>query len=684
MGGISYFDTELPVGNIEKRFDVYPFKIKYKIIKDGRIIECDTENGFHLDKIISDEKGFSSVYISKNGNLEVTVTYQFIENCSVIRTFMKIVNLKKDTALIEFLTSANVSGISGQKESYDYVFKDISVHVLENIWSAEGKLTKYSLDDLYLSKVYKHASREKFSIGGSGSHTTRKYFPLMFIHNARQNKIWFFQYEPVSAWKIQLVLKDCEGMEGAFLNVQTFTSDAVTDNWQVLLAEGESYATPVTVFGAVNGYIDEAVKELTIYRRNYLKRSKKITPPLVFNDYMNCHWSKQTLEKTTKLCEAAQRLGAEVFCLDAGWYNDNALGDWLPSEEVFLPENLQYIIDKVHSLGMKCGLWLEIECCTKNSKAASLPDSWFLTRNGIRIYEVERYYFDFSNPEVTAYLRGCVERLYRMGIRYIKNDYNVNLGFGCDYNGVCSSYGLERQFYYIKKFFDSLTQKFDDLIIENCGSGGMREDYFMLSSFDIQSITDCENYINYPPIINGTMLNILPEQCGIWCMPYPHYFHEMDNESFDTEIYRKGMADGEHTIFNVVNGMMGVMYLSGRMDKADDFNFNLLKEGVDTYKRYRDFINSSYAVFPYRLDSISQRGFAVQGLKNGNRMLLGVFRRGGNESRINIEIKDIANAKIVYPVKGFEESVSYTVCDNGLTIDFTADFQARLFEIELK
>ena len=115
------------------------------------------------------------------------------------------------------------------------------------------------------------------------------------------------------------------------------------------------------------------------------------------------------------------------------------------------------------------------------------------------------------------------------------------------------------------------------------------------------------------------------------------------------------MADGEHTIFNVVNGMMGVMYLSGRMDKADDFNFNLLKEGVDTYKRYRDFINSSYAVFPYRLDSISQRGFAVQGLKNGNRMLLGVFRRGGNESRINIEIKDIANAKNCISCKGFRK-----------------------------
>ena len=59
---------------------------------------------------------------------------------------------------------------------------------------------------------------------------------------------------------------------------------------------------------------------------------------------------------------------------------------------------------------------------------------------------------------------------------------------------------------------------------------------------------------------------------------------------FNTKEYRKEREDGEETIFNMVNGMLGCMYLSGRIDEADENNQKLIKQGVETYKKIRKYI----------------------------------------------------------------------------------------------
>ena len=53
------------------------------------------------------------------------------------------------------------------------------------------------------------------------------------------------------------------------------------------------------------------------------------------------------------------------------------------------------------------------------------------------------------------------------------------------------------------------------------------------------------------------------------------------------------LADGEQTAFNMINALCGVLYLSGRIDKADKFNRQLIKEGTDVYKAYRSHNHTS-------------------------------------------------------------------------------------------
>ena len=57
----------------------------------------------------------------------------------------------------------------------------------------------------------------------------------------------------------------------------------------------------------------------------------------------------------------------------------------------------------------------------------------------------------------------------------------------------------------VRSFYRELREEFPDLILENCGSGGLRSDYGMLRIFDVQSTSDQEIAANYPSIVQGAL-----------------------------------------------------------------------------------------------------------------------------------------------------------------------------------
>ena len=64
-----------------------------------------------------------------------------------------------------------------------------------------------------------------------------------------------------------------------------------------------------------------------------------------------------------------------------------------------------------------------------------------------------------------------------------------------------------------------ILKRYPDLVIENCGSGGGRMDYAMLSRLQLQSMTDQEDYLKLPAILVGASAAVLPEQLAIWSYP---------------------------------------------------------------------------------------------------------------------------------------------------------------------
>ncbi|MGX9901435.1 alpha-galactosidase [Arthrobacter sp. SA17] len=154
-----------------------------------------------------------------------------------------------------------------------------------------------------------------------------------------------------------------------------------------------------------SGGIDAVAGELTAYRRRFRRpHHDNVELPVIYNDFLNGLMADPTTEKELPLIEAAAALGVEVFCIDAGWYDDekggwwDSVGEWAPSVNRFPDGGLAGLIGKIRDAGMKPGLWLEPEVIGARSRMAELlPADAFFSRSGERIKEWGRYQLDLRH-----------------------------------------------------------------------------------------------------------------------------------------------------------------------------------------------------------------------------------------------------------------------------------------------
>ena len=542
--------------------------------------------------------------------------------------------------------------------------RETVIHYFSSCWQSEFQYHSRSFEEVELVPVSVHPIVKSFSIESWGSYTTCRYIPFIAIENKRSGETLFLSFEPTSNWRIEV------GVRGNCAYISAAEIDGRYLGTVKELSENETYDTPRVLSGKVRGGLEEAIKVLTAEKR---AKGGGVPYPVVFNDYMNCLWARPCSEKTYPLIEAAASVGAEVFCIDDGWQYEaegsrtNKLGDWNYSKTLFGDQGFFKVIEKIREKGMIPGLWLEMEVAGENSEIYQKDDSWFLKRNGVRVGGGARVFLDFRNPEVCKYMKEKVRFYYRAGIRFIKNDYNDcigNSGFeGVEYTRA------------VRKFYAELREEFPDLMLENCGSGGMRADYDMMRIFDIQSTSDQEIASNYPSIAQGALAHIPPEKAGMWAYPYPHLYDEFyGGKEVDAQKW-----DEESIVYTMLVGMSGVLYLSGRIDKATSFGKDLIMEGVECYKRIRGITARSYPTFPNGFVRIWEKEKAVVILyreEGSAKGLLFVWRQEGEEE-IVVPVR-AKSAVRLYPQKAKEEAV----CGDTIKVTLEKPYMGRLFQLQ--
>jgi alpha-galactosidase len=567
-------------------------------------------------------------------HLDVQSYYEAFDRLPVVRRHVEIRNAGKTSVGIEYLSSAMLHGLADPVH-YD---AELKIWLAYNSWMAEGQWHCFKASELGFVEN-RRTSWSQASAGSVGSWSTEKYLPMAVVENTKLGVAWFWQIEHNGSWYWEISNFSERGIHASNVYAYLGGPDQLhSQAWKNVQA-GETYTTVPVAIGCVRGGFEEAVQALTSYREQVCVRKRpaqRVTCPVIFNDYMNCLWGDPTEEKELPLVDVAAAAGCEYFVIDAGWYAEehedwsSTVGLWQPSKTRW-PRGIRFVLDKIRERGMIPGLWLEPEVAGKHSALAEKPDSWFFMRHGRRVVKNSRLLLDLRNSEVRSYLDAVVERLVKeYGVGYIKMDYNTDTLEGTIQNAESAGQGLMEHNRAVLRWLDGLLDRYPSLVIENCGSGGGRMDYGMLSHTQIQSCTDQEEYLRLPAIATGASAGVVPAQLAVWAYP------------------RQG-SDADQASFNMVSAMLLRIHQSGDLAKLAAPAAAQVKEGIRVYKEViREHIPHAVPFYPLGMPDVTNivRPVAL-GIKTSNRSFIATWRLDGDaDVRIRTSSK---RAEIIYP-----------------------------------
>ncbi|MGB8029929.1 MAG: glycoside hydrolase family 36 protein [Terracidiphilus sp.] len=582
-------------------------------------------------------------------SLRVESVYEAFANAPMVRRHTKIAKEGNAPVGIDFLSSAMLHGLA-EPQHFD---SELRIHLAMNSWMAEGQWKTFKPSELGFVENDR-TSWSEASASSVGSWSTEKYLPMAIVENTRLGLVWFWQIEHDGSWYWEI--SNVSSRSNYANDVYAYLGgpdDLHSDAWKNL-RPGESYETVPVAIGCLKGDFTDAVDALTLYRRLVCKRPRKNGDrcPVIFNDYMNCLFGDPTEAKELPLIQAAASAGCEYYVIDCGWYAPEGWGDtfgaWEPSTTRW-PHGIKYVFDKIRSAGMIPGLWLEIEVAGPHSTLASRPDDWFFMRHGKRVLKASRYLLDFRNPDVRSYLDQVIERIVRdYGVGYIKMDYNTDSLLGTDLHADSAGQGLLEHDRAYLAWIDRILERYSDLILENCGSGGGRMDYAQLSHFQIQSVTDQEDYLRMPAILTGASAGILPEQAAIWSYPIPQ-------------------GDSDSASFNMVTGMVCRLHQSGRLDEISSDAFQQVRTGIELYKNIvRKHVPKAVPFYPLGMPDVTDSNSPVSlGMRAPELTWVAVWRLDG-PSRVTIPMAS-TQARILFPT---EIGINLTQEEHQLVVDF--------------
>lgn len=512
---------------------------------------------------------------------------------------------------------------------------DVDVYWALSDWLAESRWQRRALRDAGAPDLdlglHRQNPRGAMVVTSSGSWSSGEHLPTGVLHDTAAGHAWAWQVEHNGAWRWEVG----ERLDGAYV-AMSGPSD-VDHQWRRVLEPGDEFVSVPIGLAVGDDGLESALAALTAYRRAIVRpHPDRVALPVVFNDYMNTLDGDPTTEKLLPLIDAAARAGADYFCIDAGWYDED--GDWWDSVGAWEPSTTRFsgglgeVVERIRSAGMAPGLWLEPEVVgVRSPLAAELPDDAFFQRDGRRQIENGRYHLDLRHPAAVAHLDATVDRLIAdFGIRYFKLDYNINPGAGTDAKDEAPGDGLLGHNRAHLRWLEGVLDRHPGLVLENCGSGALRMDYAMLARLQLQSTSDQQNPLRYPPIAAAAPMSVLPEQSASWAYPQPE------------------MSD-EEIAFTMCTAMLGRLYLSGHLDRMDDEQLALVRRGVEIHRAIRADLARATPFWPSGLPGWNDPWVSL-GLRTGNATgdvtYLGVWRRPGASPTAELLVPHLRHAEV--------------------------------------
>ncbi len=626
----------------------------------GGKLACSSEeeNFKYLSHSIRDNK---LEIITKSEKIKVKTTFTKLEN--TISALCEVENISGEEIVIEEISPLVIRGL-GNTEATEglYFTRFIQSH------HTECQPQKFSFPQLgFFKNSNQPAAQKKIAFTNVGSWSTKEELPQGIIESEKCG-VLMFQIESPASWHYEI-----SDFKNEFYLCLCGSATADAGFFKKLLP-GECYRTVKVAVGTGKS-VAQTLDSMTYYRRSNIslcKNDKSL--PVIFNEYMHLSWDSPEFENTKIYAKAAADVGADCYVIDCGWHNEEPgdkiypyVGQWKESKTRF-PEGVRAATDYIRSLGMCAGLWIEPEIV--GMKCAEMLDYYdedcFLARHGKKICVFGRYFLDYRNAKVQDYMSETIRRMVEdYGADYIKFDYNQDMGIGCDNDGESFGAGLESAALAFLSWVEKMREKYPQIIFEGCASGGMRMDARSLSAFSLYSTSDQTDYLKYPYIAGNILSAVLPEQAAVWSYPVG-----------DAQIED---VDDDRIVMNMVNSFIGRIHLASHIEKMNERQKSIIREGVEFYREISKDKVSATPFMPLGFCGFGD-SFVSSGYRVGKKIYLATWCLGDmRELKLNIGEK-IKNAYIGYPKA---ENAKLEFCENMLHLKFERTKSANFAVIEL-
>ena len=189
----------------------------------------------------------------------------------------------------------------------------------------------------------------------------------------------------------------------------------------------------------------------------------------------------------------------DTFWVDAAWYGPphnpdpysncgdkwwGYAGYWTFNPNIHPDGNLLRVSETAHANGMRFLLWVEPERSMSDMPFAKEHPAWMLPANWQQDKTARPLLVNLGDPACCDFVIEMISQLIRQNkLDIYRQDFNLDPGGFWRGNDKPDRIGISEAKHIagLYRFWDTLRQRFPDLLIENCASGGRRLDFEMVS-----------------------------------------------------------------------------------------------------------------------------------------------------------------------------------------------------------
>jgi alpha-galactosidase len=385
------------------------------------------------------------------------------------------------------------------------------------------------------------------------------------------------------------------------------------------------------------------------------------------------------------LAEKAASIGVERFVVDDGWFgqrfSDHAgLGDWYVNSIKF-PHGLKPLIDKVHTLGMDFGLWVEPEMVNPDSDLYRKHPDWVLNFTGRpRSEGRNQLMLNLARPDVRDYVFQVLDKLLSENdIAFLKWDYNRNWSEP-GWPAVAPEDQKKVYVDYTQNLYSILAElraKHPGVEIESCSGGGSRVDLGVMRYADQVWPSDNTDAFDRLLIQDGFTYAYAPGVMMAWVTDSPTWVNQ---RTLSLE-------------YRFLSSMQGSLGIGANLNNWKPEDFSTAKKMVKQYKQIREIVQRGLL---YRLIS------PQQGSEHS------VTESVSNDQDSAVIFAFLHSSQMLYPFpriyfRGLKPDTMYRIAaldgklsantpevasgsfwmQHGVDVELRGDFQAAAFTLEM-